>query len=74
MRNPGGRAHPLRRRAHDDFPGAANRLQWFFEDPSKAEDSEEERLQEVFRSVRDSILQQIKEDLVGRRGQDLSTA
>ena len=47
MRNLGGRAHPLRRRAHDDFPGAANSLHGFFEDPSKTEGSEEERL-EVF--------------------------
>src|SRR5215208_5618890 len=29
VRNSGGRAHPLRRRAHDDFPGAATRLPWF---------------------------------------------
>jgi len=74
VRNPGGRDHPLRRRAHDDLPGTANRLPWFFKDPSKTEGSEEERLQEVFRSVMDSIRQRIEEDLVGRRGQDLSTA
>jgi hypothetical protein len=73
VRNPGGRDHPLRRRVHDDLPGAANRLQWFFEDPLKMEGSEEERL-EVFRSVRDRIRQRIEVDLVGRRGQDLSTA
>jgi hypothetical protein len=75
VRNPGGRAHPLRRRAHDDLPSAANRLQWVFDAPSKTEGSEEEEpLQEVFRSVMDSIRQRIEEDLVGRRGQDLSTA
>jgi hypothetical protein len=28
VRNSGGRDHRLRRRAHDDFPGAANRLPW----------------------------------------------
>jgi arsenate reductase len=45
------------------FPGAANRLHWSFEDPSKAEGTEEERL-EVFRSVRDRIRARIKDDLV----------
>jgi arsenate reductase len=45
------------------FPEAANRLRWSFEDPSKAEGSEEERLA-VFRSVRDRIRQQIEVDLV----------
>jgi hypothetical protein len=74
VRNPGGRTHPLRRRAHDDLPGTANRLQWVFEGASKTGGSEEERLQEVFRSVMDSIRQRIEEDLVGRRGDDLSTA
>jgi hypothetical protein len=73
VRNPGDRAHPLRRRAHDDLPGSANRLHWSFEDRLKTEGSEEERL-EVFRSARDRIRQRIKEYLVGRRGQDLSTA
>jgi arsenate reductase (thioredoxin) len=46
------------------FPGAANRLHWSFEDPSKAEGSEKERLA-VFRSVRDRIRQRIEDDLVG---------
>jgi arsenate reductase len=55
------------------FPGAANRLHWSFEDPSKAEGSEEERL-EVFRSVRDHIRQRIEEDLVGSHGRARSTA
>ena len=44
------------------FPGAANRLHWSFEDPSRAEGSEEERLA-VFRSVRDRIRQRIEDDL-----------
>jgi arsenate reductase (thioredoxin) len=52
------------------FPGAANRLHWSFEDPSKAEGSEEERLV-VFRSVRDRIRRQIDEELVGAEGQAL---
>jgi arsenate reductase len=45
------------------FPGAANRLHWSFEDPSKAEGTEEERLA-VFRSVRDRIRERIEADLV----------
>ena len=45
------------------FPGARCRLHWSFEDPSKAEGSEEERLA-VFRSVRDRIRQRIEADLV----------
>src|SRR3712207_3904738 len=45
------------------FPGAANRLHWSFEDPSRAEGSEEERLV-VFRSVRDRIRERIEDDLV----------
>jgi arsenate reductase (thioredoxin) len=52
------------------FSGAANRLHWSFEDPSKAEGSEEERLV-VFRSVRDRIRRQIDEELVGAEGQAL---
>jgi arsenate reductase (thioredoxin) len=44
------------------FPGAANRLHWSFEDPLRAEGSEEERLA-VFRSVRDRIRQRIEDDL-----------
>jgi arsenate reductase len=47
------------------FPGAQSRLHWSFEDPSRAEGSEEERL-EVFRSVRDQIRQRIEEDLVSK--------
>jgi arsenate reductase len=45
------------------FPGAQSRLHWSFEDPSKAEGSEEERLS-VFRSVRDRIRRRIEDDLV----------
>ena len=45
------------------FPGAQSRLHWSFEDPSKAEGSEEERLA-VFRAVRDRIRERIKDDLV----------
>jgi arsenate reductase len=47
------------------FPGAANRLHWSFEDPSKVDGTEEERL-EVFRSVRDRIRQRIEDDLVAK--------
>jgi arsenate reductase len=45
------------------FPGAANRLHWSFDDPSRVEGSEEERLA-VFRSVRDRIRERIEDDLV----------
>jgi arsenate reductase len=45
------------------FPGAANRLHWSFEDPSKAEGSEEERLA-VFRRVRDGIKDRVQAELV----------
>ncbi|HEY6581859.1 MAG TPA: arsenate reductase ArsC [Rubrobacter sp.] len=48
------------------FPGASSRLHWSFEDPSRAQGSEEERLA-VFRSVRDRIRKRIEEDLVGTR-------
>jgi arsenate reductase (thioredoxin) len=44
------------------FPGAQSRLHWSFEDPSKAEGSEEERLA-AFREVRDGIRRRIEEDL-----------
>ena len=49
------------------FPGAADRLHWSFEDPSKAEGKEEERLT-VFRSVRDQIRKRIEADLVATDG------
>ena len=45
------------------FPGASQRLHWSFEDPSRAEGSEEERL-EVFRSVRDRIQDRVNTELV----------
>jgi arsenate reductase (thioredoxin) len=45
------------------FPGAWSRLHWSFEDPSKAEGSEEEQLA-VFRSVRDRIKDQVQAELV----------
>jgi len=45
------------------FPGAQNRLHWSFEDPSRVEGSEEERLA-VFRAVRDRIRERIKDDLI----------
>ena len=48
------------------FPGAANRLHWSFEDPSKAEGSEE-RLA-VFRSVRDQIRDRMQAELMDGRG------
>src|SRR5215212_4117956 len=44
------------------FPGATKRLHWSFEDPSRAEGPEEERLV-VFRSVRDRIRRRIEEEL-----------
>jgi arsenate reductase (thioredoxin) len=47
------------------FPGAQSRLHWSFEDPSKAEGTEEERL-EVFRLVRDRIRERIEDDLVAK--------
>ena len=49
------------------FPGAANRLHWSFEDPSKAEGTEEERLA-VYRSVRDRIRERIEDELVTTDG------
>jgi arsenate reductase len=49
------------------FPGAANRLHWSFEDPSRAEGSEEERLA-VFRSVRDQIRDRMQAELVDGGG------
>ena len=47
------------------FPGASERLHWSFEDPSRAEGSEEERLA-VFRGVRDRIEDQVQAELVNR--------
>ena len=45
------------------FPGAASRLHWSFEDPSKAEGSKEERLA-VFRRVRNGIRDRVQAELV----------
>jgi len=44
-------------------PGSATRLHWSFEDPSKAEGTQEECLT-VFRSVRDRIRERIEADLI----------
>jgi len=49
------------------FPGAEHRLHWSFKDPSRAEGSEEERL-EVYRTVRDEILIRINDELLGGSG------
>ena len=49
------------------FPGAQSRLHWSFEDPSKAEGSEEERLK-VFRRVRDRIEDRVQAELVNGGG------
>ena len=49
------------------FPGARERLHWSFEDPSKAEGTEEERLT-VFRSVRDRIEDRMQAELVNGGG------
>jgi arsenate reductase (thioredoxin) len=49
------------------FPGAQSRLHWSFEDPSKAEGTEEERLA-VFRSVRDQIRERIEANLLATDG------
>jgi len=45
------------------FPGTKKRLHWSFEDPSRAEGSEDERLA-VFRRVRDEIRKRIEQELV----------
>jgi len=42
------------------WPGVGERLHWFFEDPSAATGTEEEKLA-VFRRVRDEIRQQIEQ-------------
>jgi arsenate reductase len=49
------------------FLGAQSRLHWSFEDPSKAEGSEEERL-EAFRRVRDGIKDRVQAELVNGGG------
>src|SRR5215217_3362702 len=49
------------------FPGARERLHWSFEDPSKANGTEEERLA-VFRSVRDRIKDRMQAELLNGGG------
>jgi arsenate reductase (thioredoxin) len=49
------------------FPWAQSRLHWSFEDPSRAEGSEEERLA-VFRSVRDRIGERVQAEMVNGGG------
>ena len=49
------------------FPGAENRLHWSFEDPSRAEGTEEERMA-VFRLVRDRIRDRVQAELVDGGG------
>jgi arsenate reductase len=49
------------------FPGAQNRLHWSFEDPSRAEGSDEERLA-VFRRVRDGIKDRVQAELANGGG------
>ena len=48
------------------FPGARNRLHWSFEDPSRAEGSEDERFA-IFRRVRDEIRERIEQELVNKK-------
>jgi arsenate reductase len=45
------------------FPGAEKRLHWSFEDPSRAEGPEAERLA-IFRRVRDEIRERIEQELM----------
>jgi arsenate reductase len=54
------------------FPGARNRLHWSFEDPSRAEGTEEERL-EVFRKVRDEIRERIERELVNKKAAEFES-
>jgi arsenate reductase len=48
------------------FPWAANRLHWSFEDPARAEGSEEER-ESLFRRVRDKLRERIDRELTNQR-------
>ncbi len=48
------------------FPGAKRRLHWSFEDPSRVDGSEEERLA-IFRRVRDEIRERIQQELVNEK-------
>jgi arsenate reductase (thioredoxin) len=49
------------------FPGARERMHWSFEDPSKANGTEEERLA-IFRSVRDRIKDRMQAELLNGGG------
>jgi arsenate reductase (thioredoxin) len=51
------------------FPGATTRLHWSFEDPSRADGSEEARLA-VFRKVRDQIKSRVEQELVDNEDQE----
>ncbi len=50
------------------FPGQVNRYHWAFDDPAKAEGTEEQKLA-VFRRVRDEIRKVFEAYGAGRRGQ-----
>jgi arsenate reductase len=50
------------------FPGQVNRYHWGFEDPAKAEGTEEEKLA-VFRRVRDEMRKVFEAYAAGRRDQ-----
>lgn len=50
------------------FPGQVNRYHWGFDDPAKAEGTEEERLA-VFRRVRDEMRKVFEAYAAGRRDQ-----
>jgi arsenate reductase len=54
------------------FPGAENRLHWSFEDPSRVDGSEEERLA-IFRRVRDEIRECIQQELVNQKESRISS-
>ena len=49
------------------FPGTQSRLHWSFEDPLRAEGSEEDRLA-IFRSVRDRIRDRVQAELIDGGG------
>ena len=50
------------------FPGAGERLHWSLPDPAAAQGTEEDRLLEVFRAVRDRLRQHIEGELANGRG------
>lgn len=51
------------------FPGQVNRYHWPFEDPAKAEGTEEEKLA-VFRKIRDQMKMVFEAYAAGRRDQE----